>query len=179
MQRGRGIISVTEVFPMMEITTLHRSAARRKPEFDRDLARELGDVMGQLRRTIRRSVRRGWPHAPLAENQVELVRLLRERPGIRVQDAAAALGLADNSVSALVGPLSAQGWVRRQTDPRDGRAALLDLSAEARRRIADWQDRRGQLIGSAVDRLSTRDRETLAAAIPALRSLREALEAES
>jgi DNA-binding MarR family transcriptional regulator len=173
------IISVTEVFRMTEITTLHRSAARRKPEFDRDLARELGDVMGRLRRTIRRSVRRGWPHAPLAENEVELVRLLRERPGIRVQDAAAALGLADNSVSALVGRLSAQGWVRRQTDPHDGRAALLDLSAEARRRIADWQDRRGQLIGSAVDRLSTRDREALAAAIPALRSLREALEAES
>jgi DNA-binding MarR family transcriptional regulator len=147
--------------------------------FDRDLARELGDVMGQLRRTLRRNVRRGWPHAPLAENEVELVRLLRGRPGIRVQDAAAALGLADNTVSALVGRLSSQGWVRRRTDPRDARAALLDLSSEARRRIADWKDRRGQLIGSAVDHLSPGERDALAAAIPALRSLREVLEAES
>jgi DNA-binding MarR family transcriptional regulator len=96
-----------------------------------------------------------------------------------VQDAAAALGLADNTVSALVGRLSAQGWVRRKPDPTDGRAALLDLSAEARRRIADWKDRRGQLIESALDRLSARDREALAAAVPALRSLREVLEAES
>jgi DNA-binding MarR family transcriptional regulator len=164
---------------MSEIATLRRSAGGRKAQFDRELARELGDVLGQLRRTLRRHVRRGWPHAPLAENELELVRLLRERPGIRVQDAAAALGLADNTVSALVGRLTAQGWVRRQTDPSDGRAALLDLSAEARRRIADWKDRRGQLIGSALDRMSAHDREALAAAVPALRSLREVLEDES
>jgi DNA-binding MarR family transcriptional regulator len=164
---------------MSEITTLRRSVAGRKTELDGGLARDLGDVLGQLRRTLRRHVRRGWPYAPLAENELELVRLLRERPGIRVQDAAAALGLADNTVSALVGRLSAQGWVRRKADPSDGRAALLDLSAEARRRIADWKDRRGQLIDSALDRLSARDREALAAALPALRSLREVLEVES
>src|SRR5690349_2163432 len=121
---------------MSEISTIHRARRAGAGPDARALARDLSDAIGQLRRSIRRNVRRGWPHPPLAENELELVRLLRERPGIRVQDAAAALGLADNTVSTLVGRLASQGWVRRKADPSDGRAALLDLSAEARRRIA-------------------------------------------
>jgi DNA-binding MarR family transcriptional regulator len=161
------------------MSTLRRQVSTKAAPSTSATARELGDAVSQLRRSIRRRARRDWPHAPLAGNELELVRLLLERSDIRVQDAAAALGLADNTVSTLVGRLSAQGLIERRTDPHDGRAALLTLSPAARRRVADWRDRRSQMIAAAIEGLPATERAALSAAIPALRSLRERLEADS
>jgi DNA-binding MarR family transcriptional regulator len=161
------------------MSTLRRQASRKTALSTGATARELGDAVSQLRRTIRRRLRRDLPHSALGGNELELVRLLLERSDIRVQDAAAALGLADNTVSTLVGRLSAQRLVVRTPDPVDGRAALLSLSPAARRRVADWRDRRSQMLATAIEELPAGERAALAAAIPALRSLRERLEAES
>ena len=164
---------------MSELSTLHRARRKGRPRDAHGLARDLSEAMGQLRRTVRRRVRRGFPHAPLGGNERELVLLLRDRADLRVGDAASALGLADNTVSTLVGRLSEMGLVQRRTDPRDGRAARLSLTPAARRRVADWGDRSAQLIGSAIDDLSPADRTALKAAIPAIRALRARLEEET
>jgi DNA-binding MarR family transcriptional regulator len=140
---------------------------------------DLMRVVGQLRRSVRRRVRQDWPHAPLPETHLELLRLVSERPGLRVQEAAGALRLASNTVSTLVNKLVAAGLLERRRDRRDGRAARLHLTRAAVRRIAAWRDRRQALVAQAMATLAAADREAVAAALPALRRLADALERQA
>jgi DNA-binding MarR family transcriptional regulator len=140
---------------------------------------ELMAVVGLLRRTVRRRVRRDWPHRPLPESEVELLRLVLARPGTRVQEAAAAIGVAPNTVSTLVRRLTEQGLIARGADPDDARAARLVLTPVAKRRIAAWRDRRKQIVGHELDALNTDDRRAIADALPALRRLVDRLEERS
>jgi DNA-binding MarR family transcriptional regulator len=137
---------------------------------------DLMRVVGQLRRSVRRRVRQDWPHAPLPETHLELLRLVSERPGLRVQEAAAALRLAPNTVSTLVNRLVSAGLLERRRDRRDGRAARLHLTRAAVQRIAAWRDRRQALVAQAMGSLAAADVEAIAGALPALRRLADALE---
>jgi DNA-binding MarR family transcriptional regulator len=135
-------------------------------------------AVGQLRRAVRRQVRQGFPHRPLVESEVELVRLVHDRPGLRIQEAAATLGLAPNTVSTLVTGLTRKGLLERRRDYQDGRAARLALTAEATRRIAAWRDRREQIVAEAILRLAPEDRASIRGAVPSLYRLIEQVEME-
>jgi DNA-binding MarR family transcriptional regulator len=139
-------------------------------------AEDLMRVVGHLRRTVRRRVRRDWPHRPLLESELELLRLIGASPGLRVQEAASELGVAPNTVSTLVGRLAAQDLLQRMADPQDGRAARLRLTAAAARRFAAWRDRRQQLVSAAMSSLGEGDRRSIVRALPALQRLQLILE---
>lgn len=62
------------------------------------------------------------------------------------------------AVSRQVQTLVDFGLVHRMPDPNDGRAALLDLTAEGRRRLAEVTDRRREMV---PDRLQDWSREDL------------------
>lgn len=141
----------------------HRTAAQ--------VPGELIEILGRIRRGVRRQVRRDWPSSPLTESEVELLRLLSDQPGTRVGEAADALGLVPNTVSTLVGRLVDAGLVLRRPDPADARAARLELSPAARRRIADRRDRRRQVVEGAMLDMSEDDRRAIEAALPALARL--------
>src|SRR5262245_33383701 len=147
------------------MTNATSERARPVASVERAPAAELMALVGTLRRSVRRIVRQDWPHRPLTESEVEVLRLLRGRPGLRVREAAAALSLAPNTVSTLVGRLVDQGLLERRDDERDGRAARLYLSAAAARRIAAWRDRRQHVIERAMERLSREDRAAIARAL--------------
>ena len=132
---------------------------------------ELIEILGRIRRGVRRQVRRDWPYSPLTESEVELLRLLSDHPGTRVGEAADALGLVPNTVSTLVGRLVDAGLVLRRPDPADARAARLELSPAARRRIADRRDRRRQVVEGAMLDMGEDDRRAIEAALPALQRL--------
>jgi DNA-binding MarR family transcriptional regulator len=138
---------------------------------------ELLGAISQIRRAARRAVRQAWEQEPLPPAQSELLRLAADRPGITVADAAQELRLAPNTVSTLVGKLTAAGLLRRSRGAEDARTALLTITDSARSRFAQWRDLRADLTGQALSRLSAADRRALAAALPAL--LRLAGEMES
>jgi DNA-binding MarR family transcriptional regulator len=135
------------------------------------LAGELMDVTVAMRRLARRRLRDEMPPPRLRPAQVELMLVVGRRPGISVAAAARELHLADNSVSTLVNQLVGAEMLRRETDPADRRAARLELTPRAQRRIAEWRDRRARLVGTRIDELSGDDRAAIAAALPALRRL--------
>ena len=142
----------------------------------RRLASGLLAVIGPLRRALRREGRRGLPGDPLPASQAELLRLVRLQPGIGVREAAQQLGVAANTVSTLVNQLAAAGLLSRGRDPADGRAARLELTADARRRVALWRDQREQALISALQELDPGQREALERALPALHEILEELE---
>jgi DNA-binding MarR family transcriptional regulator len=138
---------------------------------------ELLDAIGSVHRAARRAVRHAWAVEPLPPAQSELLRLAAGRPGITVAEAAAELRLAPNTVSTLVGKLTAAGLLRRSRGPQDGRTALLTVTAAARQRLAQWRDLRADLAGRALAGLSAADRNALATALPALAHLAEGIQA--
>ena len=98
---------------------------------DLRLADDLFTAVGQLRRHGRRLGGGPFPAGTLSGAQVELVRLVRRRPGLSVAEAAAELALAPNTVSTLVGQLAEAEVLTRVTDPQDRRVARLALTAPA------------------------------------------------
>ncbi|ALO91776.1 MULTISPECIES: MarR family winged helix-turn-helix transcriptional regulator [Streptomyces] len=140
---------------------------------------QLADALVRIQRLIRRRLRGGLTAPRLRGAEVELLRLVESRPGIGVSDAARRLHLAGNSVSTLVNQLVRDGYLVRETDPADRRAARLLLTGSAEQRLADWRRRRAELVGRHVSRLGEADREALRAALPALRRLAVMLHEEA
>ncbi|AWW41224.1 MarR family transcriptional regulator [Streptomyces sp. AS58] len=139
---------------------------------------ELADTLVGVQRLIRRRLRGEMPDPPLRGAEVELLRLVANRPGIGISDAARELFLAGNSVSTLVNRLVRQGYLLRGTDPADRRAARLLPTRAAEARLGEWQRRRAALVRRQVAGLDEADREALGAALPALRRLAAGLREE-
>ena len=140
---------------------------------------ELADALVGVQRLLRRRLRAGLTVPRLRGAEVELLRLVESRPGIGVSEAAKELHLAGNSVSTLVNQLVKEGHLVRETDPADRRAARLQLTEAAEKRLGDWKRRRAELVGRHVARLDDTDREALRAALPALRKLAAGLHEEA
>jgi len=136
-----------------------------------ELAGELMRVVVSLRRVSRRRLHADPRLPPLPEAQRELLLLVESRPGIGVAAAAAELGLAGNSVSTLVNALTETGFLRREADPADRRAARLSLAPAGLRRLQTWRTERSAVVGEALDGIGTAERRAIEAALPALRAL--------
>jgi len=139
------------------------------------VAQELAQAVGRLRRAIRQRTRQEWGASPLPEAQLEVVRLVRARPGLRPREVAEALGVLPNTVSTLLTALEGMGLLERRRDGADARGVRLHLTAAAHERIASWQDRRQAVVAEALDALDARDRAAIAGALPALGRLAHAL----
>ncbi|MFF1355057.1 MarR family winged helix-turn-helix transcriptional regulator [Streptomyces sp. NPDC058297] len=140
-----------------------------------ELADSFADVLAAVQRLSRRRLRHGLSAPLLRGAQVELLRLVVDRPGIGVSASARELRLAGNSVSTLVNQLVKAGFLRRETDPSDRRSALLYATPAAAARLRDWQIRRSTLMREQLAALGPPDRAALAAALPALRKLADGL----
>jgi DNA-binding MarR family transcriptional regulator len=140
---------------------------------------ELENVLAGLNRLIRRRLRAGLQFPRLRGAEVELLRLVRGHPDLRVSEAAKELGLAGNSVSTLVKGLVELGMLERSADPGDGRATLLRITPEAENRLREWAERRSALVRGHIELLSEADRAALDAALPALRALSALLHEEA
>jgi DNA-binding MarR family transcriptional regulator len=126
------------------------------------LADQLLTVMADLRQSGRILAVRPAELFPLSSAQLDLIRTVRTNPGISVAKAAEALRLAPNTVSTLVRQLSADGLIERRVDPLDRRAARLDLTAETKRNVGAFRDRRTNVLSKAMESISARDQRKLA-----------------
>jgi DNA-binding MarR family transcriptional regulator len=143
------------------------------------LAEELMTTMAALRRLIRRRVPTEACGPPLRGAHVELLQVIKKQPGIGIASAGRALHLAANSVSTLVNQLLDIGMLERQTAPDDRRAARLWLTDAAKQQLAAFRQVRVNLVANGVAGLSDVDRQALTEALPALRALVTALDAEA
>jgi DNA-binding MarR family transcriptional regulator len=135
---------------------------------------EVADTIGRVKRAMRHRMRLELG-ASLPEAQLELMRLVRLEPGLRVQDAAGGLGVAPNTVSTLVKQLTAAGMLERRPDRADGRVTRLFLTTAARARWALRRDRRESVVRGALGQLTADERAAIAAALPALNRLVQVL----
>ncbi|MFV2113543.1 MarR family winged helix-turn-helix transcriptional regulator [Micromonospora sp. LOL_025] len=132
---------------------------------------QFAGALGDLHRVLRRAATQRAGRTALPDAQVEVLRLVQRRPGTGVREAAERLGTAPNTISTLVGELTAAGLLRRERDPADRRTARLELTDAARERMAAYGRHRRDLLDAALAELDGPDREALLAAAPALRRL--------
>lgn len=141
------------------------------PDAQRTLADALLTTMASIRRSARLLARRPLVLSTLTGSQVDLVRLLRRRPGVSVAQAAEELHLAPNTVSTLVRQLTGGGLVVRTVDANDRRVAHLELAPDMRQKVDAFRDRRISALSTAIDRLDADDRVRLADAVALLGEL--------
>ena len=151
------------------------SSALTHPPHTASLTAELAKVLSRIGRGLRYRTRAAREALDITQSEGELLRLLDRRPGIRVHDAAFELGVASNSVSTLVKQLNRAGLIERTSDPLDGRAACLRLSAEAEAWVTQLGNAREEAIDRALLVLDASDRALIEAAIPALKHLAKAI----
>ncbi|WP_308014112.1 MarR family winged helix-turn-helix transcriptional regulator [Streptantibioticus parmotrematis] len=87
----------------------------------------------------------------IVTSQFEFLRHLRDHPGSRVADVAAAFAIGIGATSKGIDRLERDGWVARRPNPADRRSSLLELTGEGRE-LADaaeatFTERLTELLG--------------------------------
>jgi DNA-binding MarR family transcriptional regulator len=99
-----------------------------------------------------------------------LARLLRSGP-LRLTALAEHEAVSQPSMTGLVSRLHCAGLVVRRPDPSDGRAVLVELTAQGRALVEGRRARRAAALEEVLDLLGPEERASFDAAIPALRRL--------
>jgi DNA-binding MarR family transcriptional regulator len=116
-------------------------------------------VMVTLARLGRR-MRQRLPGEELDFPAILLLKALLAGP-LRLSSLAAALDLDASTVSRQVRHLEDRGLLERTSDPDDGRASQVALSAEGRIRLEHGARRRRDLVGQLLEDWPDADREQL------------------
>ncbi|WP_425954089.1 MarR family winged helix-turn-helix transcriptional regulator [Xylanimonas sp. McL0601] len=103
-----------------------------------------------------------------------LSQLARMGPS-RITDMAHVAGISQPAMSQLVGRLEHEGLVTRAVDGDDRRGVLVAISDPGRAVIGARRAQRAAIFDEALGRLDESDRSRIAAALPALDRLVEAV----
>lgn len=136
----------------------------------------LAEGIARLRRALRRGARVASPDNPLAVAQLELLSAVAEHPGARPGQLARLLHMRPNTVTTIVGALTAQGMISRAAHEGDRRAIELTITAAGQRAVHAWQATNSAVLHLAVSTLPATQRRALAAAVPALDALAKAID---
>lgn len=96
-----------------------------------------------------------------ASGYAVLSRAFEDGPS-RLSDLAATLGVDVSTLSRQVNRLAAAGLLRRASDPDDGRASLLALTAEGKRTVEKLRQARLRSLATLVEDWSDEDVDTFA-----------------
>jgi len=145
-------------------------ASREVPEGDArrtaELAADLRLVVGRLARSLRQADDGG-----LTPSQLSALSSIDALGSVRLGDLAAAERVSSPTLTKIVANLEAAGLVHRSADPDDRRAARVSLTAAGRSRLKRLRTERNAYLQQRLAALTTKDRETLAAALAVLTTL--------
>ena len=120
---------------------------------------------------VSRRLRQEAQKAGLSAQDALLLGFIRKNPGIGVSALAKAERTSKPTMSAHVKRLEADGFVRRYVDADDARRWGLEITPEGERKLAAVRRDRNDWLAARLARLSTDDRESLAAASDAFMRL--------
>jgi DNA-binding MarR family transcriptional regulator len=91
--------------------------------------------------------------------------LLDDEGPVRISALAAANGVSQPSMTELIGRLEREGLVTRCSDPEDGRATLVDITASGRARRAHMRREISDRVIELLEMLPAKDQATLSLAM--------------
>ena len=111
----------------------------------------------------------------LTPTQYSVLVLVRNQGPLGLTELAEMEGLNPTMLSRVVKALDERGLVRRTADPGDARAARLAATAEGERVHDRVRAERTKVVSDCIDRLPPDTAAMLAASVPTLEALAEAL----
>ncbi|MGY0489267.1 MarR family winged helix-turn-helix transcriptional regulator [Streptomyces sp. WG-D5] len=146
------------------------------PEQDVErVATALAASLPALSRALDRRVGQDFARPKPTEGQIALLRYVTQQEGATVREAADALLMRPNNVSAIVSQLTHQGLLERRQDRTDKRIAHLYPTTRARREVAEVRGLEGRHLAQALESLNDGELDALGSALGALESLTRAL----
>ena len=142
-----------------------------KPDQARETQAGEADAGEALYGLVTAAIRRG-PREMSLTSLSTLATLDRSGPR-RITDLAFIEGVAQPSMTTLVSVLERSGLVERRGDPADRRVALVALTPAGAELLRSRRQAGAEAIGQLIGKLPPEEAALLAAAIPALRHLRE------
>ncbi|WP_227982086.1 MarR family winged helix-turn-helix transcriptional regulator [Nocardia spumae] len=136
----------------------------------------LAAVISPLRRTLLTATRAAEQLPEIPDAQIEIIRALPPGTAVTSGELAQRLGLSRPTVSNLLTTMEAGGLIERRPRPGDRRRVEIVTTARARDLFDRFDAASSALVCDAAATLSPGDRAALAAALPALERLREALQ---
>ncbi|SDF52166.1 MarR family winged helix-turn-helix transcriptional regulator [Klenkia brasiliensis] len=129
-----------------------------------ELAARLDDVVVGLRQLT--STR-----AELSLTAAATLSTLQRSGPARLTELAAAEGVSQPSMTALIARMAGQGLVQRSADPSDGRAVVLSLTDAGADLLARRRSERAARLAGPLGDLDEDEVDRIAAALPALARL--------
>jgi DNA-binding MarR family transcriptional regulator len=138
-------------------------------------AARLAAVISPLRRTLLTAARAAEHLPEIPDAQIEIIRALPRDTVTTPGDLAERLGLSRPTVSNLLTQMETAGLIERRPRPQNRRQVEVLATARALDLFDRFDLASGDIVAAAVATLTDTDRAALAAALPALERLRDAL----
>ncbi len=119
-------------------------------------------------------LREGLLASPFSLTEVRVLYELAHRQQPTAVELARELGLDSGYLSRLLRGFARRGWLRRERSPRDGRRALLSLTARGRRAFAPLETRARKEVAAQLQTLSGAQQARL---LDAMRGIEELMAA--
>ncbi|APE14312.1 MarR family transcriptional regulator [Mycobacterium sp. WY10] len=130
------------------------------------LGSELLTVVARLNRLATQRIR-----LPLPWAQARLLGTIDDQGEARISDLAELDHCSQPTMTTQVRRLEDAGLVTRTPDPDDARAVRIRITLAGQTMLAQVRADRAAVIDPRIERLSEKDRETLSAAVEAIRRL--------
>ncbi|QFZ22798.1 MarR family winged helix-turn-helix transcriptional regulator [Saccharothrix syringae] len=118
-----------------------------------------------------RSLRQSTSARRLQPTQLLVLAELASQGPMRIGEIAVRALCSQPTATTVVTGLEANGLVRREADPADGRATIVELTGLGRDTIVSLAQGEAELLSERLSRLSPEERETLRSMTPLLRRL--------
>jgi DNA-binding MarR family transcriptional regulator len=105
--------------------------------------------------------------------QLRLMRSLVKFCACRMQELADMLGVTPSTATSMVKRLVAHGYIERSRDESDWRSVWVKPTERGKRALELFDQARVSLLQKRFEKLTIREQENIAAALPALRRLLE------
>ncbi|MFC4071061.1 MarR family transcriptional regulator [Actinoplanes subglobosus] len=138
-------------------------------------AARLAAVISPLRRTLLTAARAAEHLPEIPDAQIEIIRALPRDTVTTPGELAGRLGLSRPTVSNLLTQMEAAGLVERRPRPENRRQVEVLATARALDLFDRFDLASGAIVAAAAATLTPEDVDALAAALPALERLRDAL----
>jgi len=129
------------------------------------------DAMALRLRTITRLlIRRAYQNSGDGPSRSEqgVLAWLEDKGELTPGDLASREKVRPQTMGQTLDSLSSRGWIKRRPHPTDRRYLLIELSAPGRKALLKSREMRQVWLVRQLEELSSRDRETLAAALVVL-----------
>jgi DNA-binding MarR family transcriptional regulator len=133
-----------------------------------------GELAAELQRVVNRlssALRRPGSALGLTPSRYAALGTLEKRGPLRASDFADALGIARPTMSKLIEAMLEGGWISREPDPTDRRAAVLTITAQGREVLTRARAEAADQLRADLDDLDDAALAALAAAMPVLARL--------